>query len=275
MSETIEEIRQRVKESQKRYFGNTLHLDALLMNERGYVSREPYKENVVALISGGLDSIVMVNKLIEDYGAIIHPLFIRRGARAEKFEENAFDLFMEFYKRKFPNNISEEFKLDYCIPPIELKQNFPEPMALSIGHPLRNSTMQNLAVMYAISLSGSKGLDIKSIFSASTKDDNTEPEQGLLSLRAQTLSACIQLGDWRWNLTSPLIDPYLTENPVSKSGLIQYALQHFIPLEKTRTCFSGQEIADGTCFACQKRLKAFEYLKMQDPLKYKTREVKI
>jgi len=274
MPETIEQIKERIKDAQKNYIGNLMMLEGILQNERGYISREPYKEDVVVLCSGGLDSVVMIHKLAEEYQSNIYPLFIRRGARAEKFEENAFDFFMNFYKNKFPENMKEGFKLDYSIPPKELKQNIPEAMTLSVGHPLRNSTMQNLAVMYAVSLQ-SKGSNVKSIFSATTKDDSTEPEQGLLSLRAQTLSTCVQLGDWEWQITSPLIDNYLTDKPISKADLIQYAYEKFIPLEKTRTCFSKEEIADGSCFACQKRLAAFDYVKIKDPLEYKTREITI
>jgi 7-cyano-7-deazaguanine synthase len=274
MPETIDEIRARVSGAQKDYIGNLMLLEGILQNERGYVAREPYKEDVVVLCSGGLDSVVMINKLIEENESKIHPLFIRRGARAGKLEENAFDFFMNFYKKRFPENIKEEFKMDYSIPPKEFKENIPESMILSIGHPLRNSTMQNLGVMYAVSLQ-SKGYNVKSIFSATTKDDSTEPEQGLLSLRAQTLNTCVQLGDWDWQITSPLIDNYLVDKQITKADLIQYALNKFIPLEKTRTCFSKEETADGTCFACQKRLAAFESISVPDPLKYETREVKI
>ena len=118
-----------------------------------------------------------------------------------------------------------------------------------------------------------KGYDVKTIFSASVRDDNTEPELGLLSLRAQTLAACIQLGDWNFQITSPLTDPYLVERAYSKSDLIEYAMQKFIPLERTRTCFSADEVADGTCLACQKRLRAFKNSGMQDSLEYKSREI--
>ena len=274
MSETIEEIRKRVNEAEKNYIGNLMMLEGILQNERGYISREPYKEDVVVLCSGGLDSVVMIHKLAEEYQSNIYPLFIRRGARAEKLEEEAFDFFMGFYKKRFPENMKKEFKLNYSIPPKTFKNNFPEALALTVGHPLRNSTMQNLAVMYAVSLQ-SKGLEVKSIFSATTKDDSTEPEQGLLSLRAQTLNTCVQLGDWGWQITSPLIDNYLVDEQISKSDLIKYAYEKFIPLEKTRTCFSSDKVADGSCFACQKRLKAFRDIEKKDPLNYKTREVKI
>jgi 7-cyano-7-deazaguanine synthase len=272
MHETVEEIRARVKNAQKNYYGNLKLLEGILQNEKGYVTRIPKNESVVLLYSGGLDSSILINKIIEDWNVIVHPLFIKRGARAEEQEEKSFDFFMEFYKKRFPDNMKEGFKLEYKVPPKEFKAGFPKELSLTQGLPLRNSTMQNLAIMYAVSLSG-KGLDAKTIFTGSVADDNTEPEQGLLSLRAQTLNTCVQLGNWNWQITSPLTDSYLTERPIFKSDLIEYAMQKFIPLEKTRTCFDSEEIADGTCFACQTRLKAFDYLKIKDPLRYNTREI--
>ncbi|VVB78018.1 7-cyano-7-deazaguanine synthase [uncultured archaeon] len=283
MPETIEQIRERVKQAQNLYSENVVLIEAILQMNRKYVTRIPNKESVVALCSGGLDSIVMINSLIENNSAKVYPLFIKRGARAEKHEENSFDFFIDFYKKRFPSNIGDGFKLEYKVPPKEFKQYFPKELSLTQGLPLRNSTMQNLAVMYAVSLNGRYNLNIKTIFSASTGDDFIEPEQGLLSLRTQTLSTCVQLGDWDWQITSPFTDPnIISENslgkdyhPIFKRDIIEYAMQNFIPVEKTRTCFSSDLVADGTCFACQKRLKAFRELNMEDPLEYKTREITI
>jgi len=274
MSETVEEIRERVKNAQLNYEQNQKKIEDILLNERGFIAREPLDEDVVVLCSGGLDSSVMIERIIEEYNFKVHPLFIKRGARAEKFEEQAFNFFAAFYKSRFPDNIGEIAKLDYIIPPKKFKEHFPKALALTQGHPLRNSTMQNLAVMYAVALNGKLGLDIRTILTGSVAEDNTEPELGLLSLRAQTLNTCINLADWRWQITSPLTDTIFREKPLYKVNLIKYAVARSIPLEKTRTCFSGNEIADGTCFNCKKRLKAFEYAEVKDPLKYQMQKIK-
>lgn len=275
MSETVEEIREKVRKAQASYEENLKNIEKTLKNERGYVSRKPENEQVIVLCSGGLDSSILINKIVEDWNVIVYPLFFRRGARAGEFEERAFDFFVDFYRKRFPENMMEDFKLDYSIPPQEIKRNFPKELTLTQGHPLRNSTMQNLALMYAVSLNGKHNLDTRTILTGSVAEDNTEPELGLLSLRSQTLNSCIQTADWRWQITSPLTDPCLNENPIYKTDLINYAMQKFIPLDKTRTCFSSDEIADGTCFACQKRLKAFNHLGFEDAIKYKTQEITI
>ena len=269
MTDTIDEIRSRVKEAQKNYINNLETIEGILVNERGYPSRKPGGEDVVVICSGGLDSSIMLDIVIKEYGCKVHPLFFRRGATNEKLEEAAFDFFVDFYRHKYPINMRNPGKIEYQIPPKQLKGDFPKELAMTVGHPLRNSTMQNLAVMYAVSLDGKYDIKVRTVFTGSVGEDNTEPETGLLSLRAQTLNTCINLGDWGWQVTSPLTDTALREEPIFKTQLIEYALERGIPLEKTRTCFGGEEEACGTCGACVKRLDAFEYVKVKDPVKYR------
>jgi 7-cyano-7-deazaguanine synthase in queuosine biosynthesis len=266
---SVEQIRARVAKAQRNYTKDLTAVEQILRNERGYVSKVPNNEPVVVLMSGGLDSIVMVNKIIEDWNVTVHPLYIRRNSTSQKHEEKAFDFFVKFYQKRFGERFANPKKIEYEIPPRDMKKGFPKAMRLTVGHPLRNSTMQNLAVMYAVSLQGS-GVNAKIVFSGSVYEDNTEPELGLLSLRTQTLNTCVSLGDWGWNITSPLTDPYLADRPLGKIDLIGYAVKRFIPLERTRSCFSADKYADGTCNACKKRLMAFDHLKMRDPVTYLT-----
>lgn len=268
MRESVDDIRERVGKAQRNYAKNMISIESVLKSERGYVTRKPIEEDVVVILSGGLDSSVMVDMVIDRWDAIVHPLFVRRGQRACAYEEEAFDFFADFYSKRFPNNVGEPSKLDMKIPPDQYKQEFAPSLSQTIGHPMRNSTMQNMAVMYAMALNGKYDLDIKTILTGAVADDNTEPEQGLLSLRSQTLNTCISMGDWLWQVTSPLIDPYLVERPISKAGLIRYAIDQGIPLERTRTCFGPYGEADGTCFACRKRLHAFVVAGEADPILY-------
>ena len=262
----------RVKDAQANYDRTLATIETILSKERGYISKVPVYENnedVVVMCSGGLDSSVMLDLLIEEWNVRINPLFFKRGSRNEKYEEEAFDFFIDYYKEKYPKNIGEVAKLSYEIPPKQLKENFPKEYVLSIGHPLRNSTMQNLAVMYAVTLSEKLGHNVRTIFTGSIGEDRKEPELGILSLRSQTLMTCISMADWEWQITSPLTDWELREKPIYKLDLIERAVAKNIPLDKTRTCFSSEEIADGTCYACKLRLEAFNYLGIKDPVKYK------
>ena len=269
MRESIEDIKRRVQKAQKNYYRILRKIEEILLEERGYIFRKPIKEDVIMLVSGGLDSSIAMDIVIREWGSIVHPLFFKRGARAEKFEEKAFDFFVDFYKKRYPDNLADPIKIKCDIPLKEIKMYIPKERILTIGHPLRNSTMQNRAVEYAVALNNKLDLNIKTILTGSVGEDGTEPELGLLSLRAQTLNTCIQMGDWEWQITSPLIEPTLENRPLYKIDLIKYAYANQIPLDKTRTCFSEDEIADGTCFACIKRLKAFEYLGLKDPIPYR------
>jgi len=274
MVENVDDIRKRVQKAQMNYNENLEIIDGILIKERGYAFRKPVDEDVLMLCSGGLDSTVAMDVVINEWNSVIHPIFFRRGARAEKFEEEAFDFFVDFYREMYPKNIADAIKVECYIPSKEIKQHIPQSMVLTVGHPLRNSTMQNRAVEYAVGLNSKLDLNIKTILTGSVGEDKSEPELGTLSLRAQTLNTCVNMGDWDWQITSALTEPTLENRPVYKIGLIRYANEKGIPLEKTRTCFSEYKVADGTCFACVKRLRAFDYLGIEDPLPYRSRQKK-
>lgn len=269
MRESVDDIRKRVKESQTNYIENIGVVEAILKKDRGYVFREPIKEPVIVAYSGGLDSTVAIEMIIKDWDSKVYPLFFKRGARSEKFEERAFDYFVDFYKKKHPSNVGEPMKISCQIPSAEIKQYIPNERTLTVGHPMRNSTMQNKAVEYAVALNNKLDLNINTILTGSVADDNTEPELGLLSLRSQNLNVCINTANWNWQITSPLIETSLKDRPISKAAIIRYAYWNNIPLDKTRTCFSDEEIADGTCLACINRLQAFEEAGFVDEIPYK------
>lgn len=259
-----EELAETVRESRRNYAANLDLIESILFRERSSeVTRKPFNEDVISLCSGGLDSVVMISYVIETFNSTVHPLFIKRGAKAEKHEEASFDFFTDFYRSRFREKIGRSFKLSAEVPLLCIKSEFPKENALVIGHPMRNSTMENLAVSYAVALEGKYRIHARTILVGSVEEDGDEPENGLLSLRAQTLNTCIQMGSWEWQITSPFTDNYLGKR-MSKADLIRYASEKGIPLEKTRTCFSSEELADRTCFACVKRMKAFKKAGMED-----------
>ena len=62
-------------------------IEKILIEKRGCVFKIPKNQPVVLLASGGLDSTVALDKIIRDWNVKVYPLFIKRGAKAEKFEE--------------------------------------------------------------------------------------------------------------------------------------------------------------------------------------------
>lgn len=239
----------------------------ILKYRRGYVFKVPKNEDIVLLASGGLDSTVTIDLIIREWNVRVHPLFIRRSARATPFEESAFDYFTNFYRERFPNNFMESFKVESEIPPIVLKKYKMVDRLSKLGHPMRNASLQNIAAQYAAYLYGEKNIRVDTILT-STVGDDTFPHSSLLALRTENLAICIDSGNWDTQLTSPLIDTQIKGRPLFKKDLILYAEKWKIPLEFTRTCIEGCEIPDGTCNECMERLHAFEIAQRKDPINY-------
>jgi 7-cyano-7-deazaguanine synthase in queuosine biosynthesis len=260
--------RQRLLTAQQNYAENVAAIEAVLRRERGHVFEVPYGEDVVALFSGGLDSTVMIDLVIEEWKCRVHPLYIRRGARAEPYEEAAFDRYCALFRDRLGDRLAEPIKLEQEVPPQALKPYFPAERLQVVGHPMRNAVLQSLAVMTAVALNGRDGRSIRTVFSGSVAEDTTSPELGLLSLRVQTLSTCIHLGEWTWQVTSPMIETAARPRPLDDRDLIRHAVRRGIPLEYTRSCFGPAPQADGTCGACVKRRRAFEVAGVPDPAEY-------
>lgn len=263
------EILKIVKENQKNFEVNKKTIEKILMQERNFIIDIRKGDSVVLLISGGLDSVITLSYIVEIFDLNVYPLFIKRGARAEEKELEAAQYYIKFYQERYGEKVKDLFILnDEDIPAKQLKNDFPKERMKAIGHPLRNSTLQNYAVMYATYVNAKYNENIRTILTGSVGDDTTCPELSILSLRSQNLNVCINLGDWNWQITSPLIDPELTDRIIFKKDLILWAKEKKIPLNKTRTCVSDTEIADGTCSECKRRLKVFREMGLRDEVEY-------
>lgn len=235
---------------------------------RGYVSRVPKNEDVVFIFSGGLDSSIAIDIIINEWGVKIFPLFVRRSARATKYEEEAVRYFVDFYQKKYPGHMHDLEVVEIEVPPLAFKK-YPEMNRLQkLGHPMRNAVLQSLGVQYAQKLRATVAPELHTVLTATVADDSF-PHSSLQALRSVNLGVCLDTGDWEWLVTSPLVDTEYKGRPVFKKDLIDYAIKHKIPMEKTRTCIEGGELPDGTCPECLCRLKAFAAADKSDPLIYK------
>jgi len=242
-------------------------VEKIFLSRRGYLFKPPLNEDVVLLASGGLDSSVTIDLIIREWDVRVHPLFVKRSARATPYEEEAFDFFVDFYKKRFPKNLLQPCKIEVEIPPLELKRYKMTSRLSVLGHPMRNAALQNIAAQYAAKLEASANVSVKTLL-ASTVADDSFPHSCLLALRVENLAVCIDTGNWEMQVTSPLVDDQLPNRPYFKKDLILYAEKHKIPLEKTRSCIEGTAIPDGTCNECLGRLRAFAAAKRKDPIIY-------
>ena len=244
-------------------------IEDILKYRRGHLFNAPVGKDVILLASGGLDSTVTIDLIIREWNVKVHPLFIRRSARATPFEESAFDYFANFYKKRFPKNFMEPFKVESEIPPLVLKKYKMVDRLSKLGHPMRNASLQNIATQYATYLEAETNIKVDTILTSTVGDDSF-PHSSLLALRTENLAVCIDSGNWKMQLTSPLVDTQILGRPLFKKDLILHAEKWNIPLEFTRTCIEGCEIPDGTCNECQERRHAFKIAQREDPIHYQS-----
>lgn len=240
--------------------------ERLLKDRRGYIFKINRKQPVVFIFSGGLDSSIAFGLVLERLKIPVYPLYIKRGAKAEKYEKTAVKHLLKFYKKKYPTLVKGIKYIRQGVPPVEIKKFIPKERLRTIGHPMRNITLQSIGIQYAVALKHQMKVDIKTIFTATSPND-TFPHSSLAALRILNISACIDNGDWGWQITSPLLEPFLW-GQISKKDSIIYAKKNGIPLQKTRTCTSAKETACGICPECIARLGAFRKAGYIDPIKY-------
>lgn len=234
-----------------------------LFKKRGWVSRWP--EKTVFIYSGGMDSTTTIARLLEEKNIEVFPLFIDRGQSNGKYEKQSALFFDDLFCKKYPNLYHKLFQIKINIPPAEIKDNL-RPYSKEHGYPLRNTMLQMVGVQYAISLLA-ESVVIKSVFCAQVFDDPF-PHSTLSSIRVNTINICNGLEEWDWQITSPNIDPELTNKPIGKMDMITWADKHNLPIEMTRSCYTSGPYPCGKCLTCRRRKEAFTKAGITDKTKY-------
>jgi len=238
-------------------------LEKIFLDKRGYVIADLKDETVCVMYSGGMDSTILIARLLEEYGCRIIPVFIKRGARAELFEEMSYDYFVEYFKNKYPKRILESKKITCNIPPRDLKKNYPPAILGTLGYPLRDSQIIQMGVLYCKYLEYNKDIKVRIILAASIANDpfyHSHKE----AFRLLNLLVCYDTQDWTWQLYSPFIEG--TFGTVRNEDLIKWAVSTGLPLEKTRTCINSLEKACRICPECKWRNDAFKEAGIIDPI---------
>jgi len=244
-------------------------LEDIILSKRKTLFRKPGKnEGIVFIVSGGVDSTIALAKVLEEFDSLIYPLYIKRGARAEVKELDSLHYYLNLFSKKH-KNLQKLEVLEAEIPPKKYKKYIPDKQLNSTGHTLRNSMIQSYAVQYAVSKGYEDNIKIKTVFTSLVPDD-TFPHCRLISLRTETILACIDTDDWSWQVTSPLLEDELW-GWIDKSSLIHSAYESGIDLSYTYTCTDSSTIACGVCPACEERIQAFNLSGYPDPIMYKSK----
>jgi 7-cyano-7-deazaguanine synthase len=224
------------------------------------------KNKVVLAASGGLDSTVVWTRLIRS-GWDVLPVWVWYGSRHNDREHDAVA------------NIGKHFGVEVQV--LDMRHVFAgSPSALMQGgvelpkgHYEEESMRQtvvparNLVILSALaSYAAARGASaIATGVHAGDHFIYPDCRPGFLTSFQETL--CHALGE---ESKLDVISPFTM---LHKKDIVNIGLDIGAPLELTRTCYSSDEIACGTCGSCQERLEAFSLLQETDPISYRTREL--
>jgi 7-cyano-7-deazaguanine synthase in queuosine biosynthesis len=240
-------------------------VEEILWMRRCKIIKFPIPETPVVVIhSGGMDSTTNIAILMEEFGLKVYPLFINRGQTNLKWERKSVKFFDDYFLNKYSKLYNKSFEIKINIPPEEYKSNLRKTrdlqdnlqMRIRTAFPSRNPIMILLAAEYAYSMQ-SKGLFPKIIFASFMKDDPPR-HSTLTAVRMINLLLCQIMGDYNWQVIAIPIEREL-DNYYGKDYYIKWAVEHDLPLEKTRSCYKDHKDHCGICYpACQNRKEAFK-----------------
>lgn len=237
----------------------------------------PLKENepVILLVSGGLDSTIVWEYLLKEYASEVYPLFIRRGQRRVRLEEQAVDFFETYFSEKYPGKSHPVMKMDAAIPPLAIR--FPITIASNDsidengrlrGIPLYSQLLFHFAVQYGYYLELTQKRTVRKIFAGFAVPDGTAMrDETLTAIRMAHYSTLVVTDDPRWEISALPIEKELGFFH-DKHEFLKWAHKNNFPFEKTRTCIQWKPSHCGTCLTCEVRQMSFQNANMDDPTVY-------
>lgn len=250
-------------------------VDEIFKRRREHIFRMPKPTSpVIACMSGGMDTTINIGVLLEDFKLKVYPFFINRGQTNYKWEKNSVEFFNQYYKERYPDLYNNYIEIELDSPPKaykdilqktkDLKDN--SRMRNMVAYPARNPIIALTGMEYGYALQ-SKGIFPKTVFATHMSDDPPY-HSALTALRIDNLLMCHISGDYNWQFTSIPIERELG-NYYGKVKYIKWAVDHNIPIEKSRSCYKDDPIHCGECYpACINRKKAFKDAGVEDKTKY-------
>lgn len=219
----------------------------------------------IILLSGGLDSLVSLAVAKEDYNIQL-ALTFDYGQKSATQEILASKKICEHYKIEHKvielNWLKEITQTSLVsekeIPSVEREDlessDFVENSAKSVWVPNRNGLFLNIAGCFA----DSYGYDYV-IFGANKEEGQTFPDntQDFVDSVSKEFEFSTQN---RPKVVAPLIN-------LNKNDIVKSAIEHSVPLELTRSCYSCKEKNCGVCESCVRLKSALEENKCYDLIK--------
>lgn len=212
---------------------------------------KPEKPKALLAFSGGLDSTVLLAKILPGYD--VTPILFQYGSKQDAMQFNAVRAICEYYGIGFenveiPHQVAQSSGMasdsDEAVDTVE-----------SSTIPCRNLVFASVLASIAA------GRGIRYVFmglqdGGSSQYRDCHPD--FVRLLQETIDFITK-------------DPVDILNPLmflSKASVAAAGIKLEAPLHLTRTCYTGNDIACGKCVSCQKRLQAFKYIVQVDPIEY-------
>lgn len=212
-------------------------------------------ENVVVLLSGGLDSAVLTYWLKERYTKV-YPLYIKYGSKHSSKElkaaqETCKDLGLELTVIEVPEVLFSNAALT--------NEAMPVPKSLEdtiqVVVPFRNLMFITFGAAYA------EQVGATTIALSPTKEDYSvfrDCRREFFDSAEKTLS----LGS-KYERSFAILTPFIN---YTKEDIITLGVKMDVNFAHTWSCYLGESEPCGTCPACRVRMKGFGFAGVSDPL---------
>ncbi|VAX26956.1 7-cyano-7-deazaguanine synthase [hydrothermal vent metagenome] len=222
------------------------------------------KKLAVVAVSGGLDSCVTSAIANEKYDlALAH---INYGQRTQNRELKAFNDIADYYNAAKRividfNHLSKIGGSSLTDKSIEVTKANLETEEIPTSYvPFRNANILTACVSWA-EVIGAEAVFIGAVFEDSSGYPDCRPDF------FNAFNKIIELGtkpDTNISVRTPII-------LMEKSEIIKEGIKLNAPLHLTWSCYQNEDEACGVCDSCALRLRGFQQVGIEDPIKYKVR----
>lgn len=230
---------------------------------------DTFKPTHVALFSGGVDSGVMIHKLlVEQRDATVLGLAVDYGQRHGPAEANSQRALTAYFRAAFPGRFHRH---TVTLDDLPLKSALVGNSGhLPAGHPddpVQRATVvpgRNL-LMLSLAAAAAESLGAAHVLYGAHKGDRViypDCRPGFVTALVRTWEEM----ESPVKLWTPLINH-------TKTGVVKLGLGLQFPFALAWTCYRGGTTACGVCGSCQERLAAFAANGVGDPLTYESREI--
>lgn len=229
-------------------------------------------ESVVMGLSGGMDSATLLGFLINMEFDEIHCCSFYYGSTHNKYELQAADKIVAYYREHVPEIEIQHQKMDIS----SITTNFTSALlsGCNISIPegyycdanMRQTVVPGRNTIFAAIMMGlAESMEIPYIaLGIHSGDHHIYPDCRPEYVKA--LDTLVYLAsDRRVEVLTPFVHD-------TKSTILKLGDAIGVPYHLTRTCYKNQPLSCGVCGACNERLEAFAQLGKEDPIPYESSE---